>query len=73
MSLREDGKTFSRAVPKGEREWVQKMTNNYREFRNIRKELSTLDKELKELLTEFENELVKKSKKGKTYLKVNND
>ena len=73
MSLREGGKAFSRAVPKEEHKWIKKMTDNYREFRKIRKELSSINKEIKQLLNAFEDELVMKSKKGKAYLEVFND
>jgi len=47
MSLRENGKAFSRAVPKEEYEWITKMTGNYRQYQQLRKELNDLEKKNK--------------------------
>lgn len=70
MSLREQGKSYSRAVPREDYEWIQKMTDNFREYRNIRKELAKLDKGIHELLNQYEDGVVAKYKKGKPYLNV---
>ena len=70
MSLRENGKAFSRAVPKEEYEWITEMTENYRKFQQLRRELSELEKEAKRLLDAYEEQVVNKMKKGKSYLSV---
>ena len=70
MSFREEGKSHQRAVPKEEYEWIEDMTNRFREFRQMRRELIKLEKIMKDLLDEYEEEVVRKSKKGKTYLEI---
>lgn len=70
MSWHEKGKSFSRAVPKVDREWIEEMTKRFREFRKIRREVVKLEKEIKNLLDQFEDEVVNKSRKGKAYLEV---
>lgn len=70
MSWREKGHDFSRAVPKEDYEWIEKMTGNYRMFRKLRKEIMKLEKEIKEMLNEYEESLVNKMRKGKSYLDV---
>jgi hypothetical protein len=68
MSMRKDGKQISRAVPKKEYAWITLVTNNYREYRKIRKMLNSIEEEMNELLDLHANELVKTTSKGKAYL-----
>ncbi len=68
MSLREGGKNFSRAVPKEDHVWVEEMTNNFREYREKRRQLGKLENEIRKLLDQLEEKCVKKTKKGKSYL-----
>jgi len=68
MSLKEGGKAFSRAVPSLEHDWIQEMTNNYGEYRKLRKELSKLNKEIEDLLDVIEDNCLEQTKKGKAYL-----
>jgi len=70
MSLRENGKSFSRAVPKEEYEWIATMTGNYRRFQKLRKEIDALEEETKRLLDSYETHVVNQTKKGKSYLSV---
>lgn len=70
MSWNEKGKSFSRAVPKEDREWIKAMTDNYREFKQMRREITKLENEIKELLDSYEEFLVNKTRKGKSYLEV---
>lgn len=70
MSFREDGKSHQRAVPKEEYDWIEDMTNRFREFRKLRKDIVKLEKSMKDLLNEYEEEVVKKTKKGKLYLEI---
>jgi hypothetical protein len=70
MSLRENGKSFSRAVPREEYEWIQEMTDNYREYRALRRQLAKTDEEISSLLDQYESAIVERYKKGKAYLNV---
>lgn len=70
MSWREKGRDLSRAVPKEDHEWVEERTENYRKFRKLRKEIVKIEKEIKELLDDYEDSLVNQMRKGKPYLKV---
>ena len=73
MSICENGQSYSRAVPKEEYSWIEEMTDNYRKFREMRRMIIKLEKEIKELINEYEDSVVKKTQKGKTYLEVGND
>jgi len=70
MSWRENGKGISRAVPKEEYEWIDEMTGNYRKFRELRRELNQIDEEIKTILDSYEETVVKKTRKGKSYLEI---
>lgn len=72
MSLREGGRSYSRAVPKEEYIWIGEMTNNYRKYREIRRMINKIENEIKELLDEYEDLVVQTTRKGKTYLEVGN-
>lgn len=70
MSWREDGRGLSRAVPKEEYDWIEEMTENYREFKKFRRELRNLEEELEGLLDTYEEIVVKKTRQGKAYLEI---
>ena len=70
MSWREKGKDFSRAVPKEDFEWLEKVTGNYRTFRKLRREIVKIEKEIKKLFDDYEKSLVNQTRKGKVYLDV---
>lgn len=72
MSLKENGKSFSRAVPIEEYKWIIEATTNYREFKKLRKQILELETQTKNLLDAYEISCAKESKKGKTYLDVDN-
>ncbi len=46
------------------------MTNNFREYRKIRKEIKKIDTKIEELLDQYEELILKKTRKGKAYLDV---
>ena len=73
MSWHERGKSFSRAVPKDDYDWIQEMTNIFRKYKKLRREVVKLEKEMKILLDQYEVEIVNRSRKGKPYLEVWND
>lgn len=70
MSLSENGKKFSRAVPAEDYEWIEEMTNNFRSYKLIRRKLAKIDLEIKVLLDRFEENCIKQTRKGKSYLNV---
>jgi hypothetical protein len=70
MSLRENGKNFSRAVPMEDHAWIEEKTNNFRDYRKKRRQLAKLEKEIKKLLDQHEEKCVEKTKKGKSYLEI---
>ena len=70
MSWHEKGISFSRAVPREDYEWIEEMTNNFREYKKIRKEITKVEKEIVALLDRYEEAILKKSRKGKPYLDV---
>lgn len=70
MSWRENGKSISRAVPKEEHEWIEEMTGNYRKFRELRKQLIEIEDNIKSFLDTYEEGVVKKTRKGKSYLVI---
>lgn len=72
MSLKENGKSFSRAVPPEEYKWITEMTANYREFKKLHKQLFELEIQTKKLIEAYEISCTNESKKGKTYLDINN-
>jgi G:T-mismatch repair DNA endonuclease (very short patch repair protein) len=70
MSMRRNGRQLSRAVPKQDHAWITKVTDNYRQFRRILKQISELENEGRKLLKQYEEGLVKKSSKRKAYLMI---
>ncbi len=70
MSWTERGKSFSRAVPKEDYEWIDEMTKRYREFKKIKREITKLDREIKNMIDKFEEKIVTKCRKKKSYLDV---
>ena len=70
MSLRENGKNYSRAVPREDHEWIEEKTLNYRNYRLKRRQLMKLENEIKKLIDQNEEDCVRKTKKGKSYLVI---
>lgn len=70
MSWHEKGKSFSRAVPQEDYEWIEQLTNNFRKYRRIRKAIAELEAEIRDLFDNHEDEVLRKSRKGKPYLEV---
>lgn len=71
ITWREKGMAITRKVPRKEIDWVLKVTENYRKFRDVRKKIINLEAELKMCIDLLENELVKKTRKGKSFLEIN--
>jgi hypothetical protein len=70
MSWHYKGKSYSRAVPKEDHQWIEEMTNNFREHRKMRKEIAKLENEIQKNLDQLEEYEIRKSIKGKKYLRV---
>ena len=64
----ERGKGNTRAVPNDDDKWLTKMTKVYRDFRQLKQELLTLEAEIKNDLTLLEQEIINKTRKGRAYL-----
>ena len=71
ITWKEKGKDFTRKVPADQIAWVQKMTENYRTFRSLRRTLLQLEAESKKCLDEIENHLVRTTRSGKNFLDTN--
>lgn len=72
MSMRRHGKQVSRAVPQEEYGWITKVTDSYREYRQILKSICRMDEKIRELFDKYEEGIVKGTSKGKSYLSIKN-
>lgn len=63
----ENGRIQSRVVPVKEINWIKKMTENYRGYKKLKKELEKIDGRLKKLITKFEIESIEKTRKLKDF------
>ena len=70
VSWGEFGKNYTRKVPKEEIPWIKMMTERYREFKKLRKKISNIEIQYKELLNELENEIVDRTREPKGYMKI---
>ena len=64
----EQGVSRSKAIPEQDVVWIESATSNYRKFRNKRRQILELDKNLKAVLDAHEKEVVKKSRLLREYL-----
>jgi hypothetical protein len=64
----EQGVSRSKAIPEQDVVWIVSATSNYKRFRNKRRQILELDKNLKALLDAHEKEVVKKSRLLREYL-----
>ena len=64
----EKAKGYTRKVPKNEMSWIKKVTENYRNFRSLRRRLKELEASIKELQDKLEDILVSDTRKIKDYL-----
>ena len=66
----EQGQGVTRKVPREYIDWIKEVTNNYRQFRLLRKKLVSLEAETKRLLDAYEKELIKSTRSGKCFLEI---
>jgi hypothetical protein len=67
ISWTKNSKSKTKSIPKEDVEWIKEMTENYRKYRTIRTKLRDLNNELKVLLDNLEEEVIKKTEKLKYY------
>jgi len=67
ISWTKDSKSKTKAIPKEDAAWIKEMTINYRKYRTIRTKLRKLNNELKVLLDNLEEEVIKRTEKLKNY------
>jgi len=67
----EKGRAMTRKVPREHIAWIRKVTDNYRKFRSLRRKLVGLEYETKKLLDILENDMIEKTRKGKSFLEIN--
>lgn len=70
ITWREKGQGVTRKIPPDQIQWIQRVTEQYRKFRSMRRELPQIDAECKKLLDEYEDYLVEWTREGKAYLEV---
>ena len=58
----ENGKPKTKAVSRKDLQQITRLTDNYRRFRNLRTEVKMLNEQLRLLLDEFEEEIIRSSK-----------
>ena len=64
----DNGYSKTKAIPKKDTHWIITVTDNYRKFRKNRKKLRNLAKRLQELLDEYENDIIKRTRERRDYL-----
>ena len=67
LTWSENGRQQSRVVPVEDIKWIKEMTQNYRRYRKVKKEMEKVDDRLKKLMTRFEVEAVEKTRKMRNF------
>lgn len=62
---------ITRKVPRDQIAWVRQVTDNYRQFRSLRRKLISLEVESKKLLDDLENSLIERTRRGRSFLETN--
>ena len=65
ISWTENAKSRSRAVSKEDIPWIKDMTGNYRQWRTIKAKMRKLENELRILINQMEDDILKKTEKVK--------
>jgi Family of unknown function (DUF6788) len=71
ISWNQNSKTVTRKIPAEELSRVRNLTENYRHFRSLRRQLSDLNKQIKEELNCYQTALVEESRSGMLFLAFN--
>ena len=64
----EGARSRTKTIPPQDTDWAQKLTGNYRLFRKTRKTLRELEQDIKVLLDQLEDQLVRNARKQRPYL-----
>ncbi len=67
ISWTKDAKSRSKAVPKEDIPWIKEMTGNYRNWRTARANIRKLENELRILIDQIEDDILKKTENLKKY------
>lgn len=63
----EEARSRTKTIPSQDTAWAQKLTENYRRFRKTRRTLREFEQDLKALLDQLEDQLVRKARKQRPY------
>jgi hypothetical protein len=63
-----NARSFSKVIPEHDVPWIKEVTQKYRDFKSIRKQIRELDEKLILLLDELEDEKIEKTEQLKAYL-----
>ena len=64
------GQGVTRKVPPDQIAWVREVTENYRNFRSLRRRLLRLQADSKKFLDQIEKDLIENTRKGKSFLET---
>jgi hypothetical protein len=67
ITFSEDGKPKTKSVREENVEWIKKVTQNYRQFREGQRKIREYDKRLAKLLDRYLKEIIVKTRKKKEY------
>ena len=70
ITWRENGNSFTKKVPHDEISWTQEMTDRYRQFQALRKDLDALERETSDHLDALADQLVQQTREAKPFLEV---
>jgi hypothetical protein len=65
----ENGKSRTKLIPDDDIPWIKEVTQNYRHFRKMRRELKGLQLKLKIDFDKWERRLIRKTRRLRTYLR----
>jgi len=71
ISWNQNSKTVTRKIPADKLSRVRKLTDNYRHFRSLRRQLSELNKQIKQALDCYQTAMVEDSRTGMSFLCLN--
>lgn len=71
ISWNQNSKTVTRKIPADKLSRVRNLTDNYRHFRSLRRQLSELNKQIKQALDCYQTALIEDSRAGMPFLGFN--
>lgn len=66
----ENGKNYTRSIPKDDIEWIKKLTDEYKRFRTARASLRIINSQIEKVLNDIENKKTKHTRSKRDYLKI---